>query len=63
MLSKQGRVACECNRRRAWGSYTVDGDWLIVRSTLGDHRVRLGLADPRKLAFRARLRMGLRGFW
>ena len=49
-MSKHSRVACDCNDMRASGYYHVAGDWLVLKSTVGDYRVRLGIADPRKIA-------------
>lgn len=46
------RVACDCNGLRGTGHFEVDGDWLILKSTLGEHRVRVGVLKPRKLAAR-----------
>lgn len=49
-MSKHSRVACDCNDMRASGYYHIAGDWLVLKSTVGDYRVRLGIADPRKIA-------------
>lgn len=49
-IGLENRVSCECDGLRGTGTFEVEGDWLVLTSTLGEHRVRLGLANPRKLA-------------
>lgn len=46
------RVACDCNGLRGTGFFEVDGQWLVLNSTLGVHRIRVGISDPKKLAAR-----------
>lgn len=46
------RVACDCNGLRGTGFFEVEGEWLVLHSTLGVHRTRLGISNPKKLAAR-----------